>query len=112
MSALDVIDIEAAKAAFGEPEIGYFKARCNYRAGQGRREGRHFMGDYVEVSKEEYDANHEASQRLEVKRFMNGTTGKDGVRTSFYIYERLVKRPGWPQALMKELKEKFPERLA
>lgn len=91
-------DIPALVAAFGEPEYSYFKEWVQ-ATGRGQQR-RHYGSGYNEIPKEEYDAHRAQSRKLEMDRFMGrGHVG------SFYRYEIRLKKPGWPQALEKALKD-------
>lgn len=73
--------------------------RCWVQASTYKRKTSHFRGDWVPVSQEEFDQNYEPSKKMESDRFMGRVKG------SFWFYERRLVKPGWPQALVEELKK-------
>lgn len=98
----DFVDVEAAKAAFGEPEYRYVRIYVMHKVSKNKRDRYHLEQAPVEVTKEEFDAKFEEGRQNELKRFMQGP---HQFRESFYRYEKVVKTPGWRQKLIELLRD-------
>ncbi len=95
--------IEAAKAAYGEPEFAYFKKCVQWRSPRRRGEsGTHVytIGDGAPITAEEYAANIAESKRLDTAQFMGEMKGR-----SYWRYERRLVREGWREHLLKAIPE-------
>lgn len=95
---LSVINVEAAKALWGEPV--YTPMKCYMGLGGTRTNPHHIRRmDWREVPEEEYAEHAPLSQKTEHDRFWNHK--RVG---SFWLYERRLTKEGWPQKLESALK--------
>lgn len=92
------VDIDAAKAEFGETEFTYYRIPVVFSSGRKRGQEKHFVsGTKLTCSKEEYDAKHEEGERLNGERFIKGSSQ---FRRDYNIYSREVAKPGWREKLI------------
>lgn len=100
----DFIDIEAATAAFGEPQYGFFRQHVAYSSGRKRGAGQHYVSsESIEITEQEYRENVEQAKKNELARFFSNS--KKPFRDSYWRYEKRVVTPGWPQVMQKMIEE-------
>jgi hypothetical protein len=99
-----LVNVEEARKLYGEPEYGYFKQWMQWSPGARRGQAGHYAGSWVECPQDEFEREYDTGRTLEMRRFMKGSNTKDGVRNSYWLYERRLKTPGWVQKLIEELK--------
>lgn len=98
------IDVEAAKAEFGDTEYEYVSIYVQFSYGRKRGTGNHICREPVTCTKEEFDAHHESGQKKETDRFFRAGRPRDAFKESFTRYERRIKTPGWRERLIELLK--------
>ena len=99
-----LVNVEEARKLYGEPEYGYFKQWMQWSPGARRGQAGHYAGSWVECPQDEFEREYDTGRTLEMRSFMKGSNTKDGVRNSYWLYERRLKTPGWVQKLIEELK--------
>ena len=99
-----LVKVEEARKLYGEPEYGYFKQRMQWSPGARRGQAGHYAGSWAECPQDEFEREYDTSRTLEMRRFMKGSNTKEGVRNSYWLYERRLKAPGWVQKLIEALK--------
>lgn len=91
----------SAAAMFGEPKWGYFKQFSRrHSKGRNSREFHHVSGEWIEVSKEEYDKEYPHSRKTDMDRFMGQVRVGD-----FWRYRLRMIEGGWITVMEKRLKE-------
>lgn len=94
------INEKALENAFGKPEYKPMKQRFTLHR-HSKKKFTHSMGDWLECSQEEFDANRDRGEMARLDQFMGRKF------ESFWYYEMRCSKPGWPQEIIKQLKKEF-----
>ncbi len=96
--------IDVARVEFGETTWRYSKKRVHWSRFR-NRPGSHSVpiGDGEEVTKDEYDANIDASKHRDLEAFMGRYP------QSYTRYDKSIAVPGWRERLIELLKTAEPQ---